>query len=198
MTYLISDIHGCFTEYQTLLSKLNFSDEDDLYILGDTMDRGPEPIKVILDLMARPNVTYIIGNHDYMMLCALKKLCVEVTEENCESHLTADDMMSYYYWMEDGGKTTAEQFRRLPRGQQQDVIDYLENASVYEVLEHEAGNLRKQFVLVHAGIQDYDEMKELEDYDFLDFLFHQADYGRRLFRDRELRNSLFAKGTLCK
>lgn len=183
MTYLISDIHGCYAEYKELLSKINFTDNDDLYVLGDAMDRGAEPIRVMLDLMARPNVAYIIGNHDYMMLLALKKLCVEVTEENCESHLTLDDMMSYCCWMEDGGQTTAEQFRKLTHEQQQDIIDYLEDASVYEILEHEENGQVRQFVLVHAGIKDFDEEKELDDYDFSDFIFQKTDYCRRCFRD---------------
>lgn len=81
MRYIVSDIHGCYKEYRTLLEKIAFSDEDELYVLGDAMDRGAEPIKVIQDMMNRANVFYIIGNHDYMMLSALNKLMVEVTEE---------------------------------------------------------------------------------------------------------------------
>ena len=49
MRYLISDVHGCYEEYQELLDKIHFSNEDELYVLGDAMDRGPEPIKVIQD-----------------------------------------------------------------------------------------------------------------------------------------------------
>ena len=60
MRYLISDIHGCYEEYRKLLDQIRFSDKDRLYILGDAMDRGPYPIKVIQDIMARPNITYII------------------------------------------------------------------------------------------------------------------------------------------
>lgn len=184
MRYLISDIHGCYNEYKALLSKINFTDDDELYILGDAMDRGPEPIKVILDLMARPNVTYIVGNHDYMMLLAVKRLCVEVTEENCESYLTSDDLMNYHFWTTDGGMVTAEQFRQLTREQQLDIIDYLENAPLYEILEQEENEKVKQFVLVHAGIKDFDESKRLEEYKLLDFLFERADYGRRYFQDQ--------------
>ena len=52
------------------------------------MDRGPEPIKVIQDMMMRPNVTYIVGNHDYMMLNTLRRLTVEITEENYADYLS--------------------------------------------------------------------------------------------------------------
>ena len=114
MRYIISDIHGCYEQYRALLDKIHFSDKDRLYVLGDAMDRGPQPMKVIQDLMMRPNVFYIAGNHDYMMLRALKKLAVEITEENYRDHLTSDDLLSYFYWVQDGGRVTADQFRTLP------------------------------------------------------------------------------------
>ena len=78
MRYIIADIHGCYAEYRKLLEKIHFSEEDDLYILGDAMDRGPEPIKVIQDIMMRSNVVYIIGNHDYVMLHVMKRIVVEI------------------------------------------------------------------------------------------------------------------------
>lgn len=57
------------------------------YILGDAMDRGPEPIRVFRDIMNRPKVIYILGNHDVRFFLLMKKLLVEVTEENAEIQL---------------------------------------------------------------------------------------------------------------
>ena len=74
MIYVISDIHGCYDEYRELLKKINFSADDELFVLGDVVDRGPEPIKVLQDMMMRPNVYPILGNHDYITLKILKKL----------------------------------------------------------------------------------------------------------------------------
>ena len=59
MHYVISDIHGCYSQYIELLNKISFSDEDELFVLGDAVDRGPEPIRVLRDMMMRPNVTLI-------------------------------------------------------------------------------------------------------------------------------------------
>lgn len=61
MRYAISDIHGCIREYIKLLEKIQFSDTDHLYVLGDVLDRGLDPIGVIRDLMKRKNVTF----HDF-------------------------------------------------------------------------------------------------------------------------------------
>lgn len=44
MIYCMSDLHGCYRQYMAMLEKIGFSDEDTLYILGDTVDRGPSGI----------------------------------------------------------------------------------------------------------------------------------------------------------
>ncbi len=90
MRYIVADIHGCYAEFRELLAKINFSDSDELYVLGDAMDRGAEPIKVLQDMMARPNVFYILGNHDYAALAVLPKLTEEITVKD---HLKLADSL---------------------------------------------------------------------------------------------------------
>ena len=46
-TYVISDIHGCFSAFQRMLEKINFSDNDKLIIAGDIIDRGPENYEML-------------------------------------------------------------------------------------------------------------------------------------------------------
>ena len=64
MTYAISDIHGCFDKYRAMLAEIDFSPRDVLYVLGDVIDRGPEGIKILQDMMLRPNVFPLLGNHE--------------------------------------------------------------------------------------------------------------------------------------
>lgn len=180
MIYVVSDIHGCYEEYVELLGKIHFSDKDTLYVLGDAMDRGSEPIRVIQDIMSRSNVFYIIGNHDFMMFNTMRKLAVEITEENCENYLSTDDLLDYYYWIQDGGEITAHQFAALSRQEQQDILSFLADSEVYEILE----NGGKRYILVHAGLNGFQEDKKLEEYDFTDFLYYRADYEKRYFRDK--------------
>ena len=61
MVYVMSDIHGEYDKYRRMLEKIRFSDNDILYILGDVVDRGPEPVKILLDMMKRPNVVPLLG-----------------------------------------------------------------------------------------------------------------------------------------
>lgn len=44
MTYVISDIHGCYEKYRTMLEAIEFTEDDTLYVLGDVLDRGSTPI----------------------------------------------------------------------------------------------------------------------------------------------------------
>lgn len=176
MTYIISDIHGCYEELMELLDKIGFCQEDELYVLGDSMDRGPEPIRVIRELMRRPNVTYILGNHDDMMLRVVKLLAVDVTEENLLA-LDEQAQRSYAHWIREGGGVTAQQISEVSHGECADILDYLESAPAYETLEHDG----KLYVLVHAGIHDFDPEKELEEYAPLDFIWERTDYSRRYF-----------------
>jgi serine/threonine protein phosphatase 1 len=173
----MSDIHGCYEEYLEALEKIHFCDKDELYILGDVTDRGPEPIKVLQDLMMRPNVTLILGNHDYMALKILKKLNVEIKADNYSSHLTQKDLMDYFYWTEDGGKTTADAFKQLSQEEKIDILEYLEDASLWEEVYVNG----KTFLCVHADFHGVLDGKTLEELALTDFLFHRAAYDKRYF-----------------
>ena len=56
MTYVMSDIHGCYDKYVKVLEKINFSEGDILYILGDVVDRGPNGMKVLLNIAEHKNI----------------------------------------------------------------------------------------------------------------------------------------------
>ena len=45
--YVLSDLHGHYNIFIKMLEKINFSDDDVLYILGDCCDRGPDSLKFI-------------------------------------------------------------------------------------------------------------------------------------------------------
>ena len=45
--YVLSDIHGQYNLFTDVLNKINLKDSDTLYVLGDVLDRGDNPIKVL-------------------------------------------------------------------------------------------------------------------------------------------------------
>ena len=148
MQYAVSDIHGCYDKYIELLRRINLKATDTLYILGDVIDRGPDGLKILLDVSLRPNIVPFLGNHEYAALACLPWLMEELTEENTEPDVLLWRLKSVQGWMADGGDKTVEEFRRLSPAARQDVLDILEDLTVYE--ETEAGG--RTFVLVHAGL----------------------------------------------
>ena len=66
--YVMGDIHGEADRFYAMLEKIHFSEEDILILLGDVIDRGPDGIALLLEIMEMPNVIMLLGNHEYMML----------------------------------------------------------------------------------------------------------------------------------
>lgn len=182
MTYLMSDIHGHYAKYLKMLEEIHFTDRDDLYILGDVVDRGPEPMAILRDMSLRINVFPVLGNHDWTARVILSRLNVEVTEDNAESQITKDFLDAVRLWLTDGGGTTLKDFRKLSPDAREDVLDYLSDFAPYEEIEVNG----MTYVLVHAGLNHFRPDKPLEDYDELDLIDGRVDYGRRYLEDKIL------------
>ena len=82
MLYVLSDIHGHYEAYRAILEAIRFSSRDVLYVLGDVIDRGPDGIRILQDMMVRPNVVPILGNHELTAAACLSWLLGEITEES--------------------------------------------------------------------------------------------------------------------
>lgn len=64
MMYVISDIHGNLKLVNEILRKIDLKDSNELYVLGDMMDRHPHGIEIMMILMNMPNAKVILGNHE--------------------------------------------------------------------------------------------------------------------------------------
>ena len=134
MTYVMSDIHGDYRRYLQMLELIGFSDEDELYVLGDVIDRGEEPLKVLLDMSMRPNVFPVMGNHELMAAWILRRLCVEVTEDNYAAQIDGELLEALSLWRLDGGDTTLAAFEKLDAEDREEILAYLEEFTPYEEL----------------------------------------------------------------
>jgi len=172
MTYVMSDIHGHYDKYLAMLEKIGFSDDDTLYVLGDVLDRGPQPAELLWDMSMRANVIALLGNHELIASAILPRLCVEVTGENAETQITAELLGAIYDWREDGGDTTLAGFRRLPQEDREALLDYLTEFLPYETLT--VGENR--FVLVHGGIPYEDRRLPLAKHTLTTLTGHRPDY----------------------
>lgn len=175
----MSDIHGCYELYLDMLEKIEFSDDDMLYVLGDILDRGPNPIKIILDLMKRHNVVVLAGNHCVMAMECFDFLLKEITEENVED---VDDMTirKFLNWQYNGADSTIEEFAQCDEATREEIIEYISDFELYKEI-HVAG---RNFILVHAGLGNFNPQKELEEYELQDLVWERPDYNIPYFEDK--------------
>jgi serine/threonine protein phosphatase 1 len=143
--WVIPDIHGCSRTLHSLVDNLiKPTRNDELYFLGDYVDRGPDSkgvIDFIRDLEKNQyNVTALKGNHEDFM--------VELWDEGKKSRNTWWTRLGdrkHKIWMDIGGKATLASFRtdnirHIPEG----YIEWMRNLKYYVQLEN--------FILVHAGL----------------------------------------------
>ena len=178
MNYAISDIHGEYNQFMRLLDKIRFSDSDTLYVIGDTIDRGPQPIKVLQFMMEQPNIIPIVGNHELMAITNLRLLMKEITGEMLDS-LSISDYGLLTDWMFNGCESTLSDFRKLGNEERLDIMDYLEDFSTYE----EVCTAGKNYLLVHAGLGNFSREKCMDDYTIDELVWERPDYSKRYFDD---------------
>ncbi len=178
-TYVISDIHGQYDMFMDILKKINLKDEDTLYVLGDVLDRGPHPIKVLLKLMEMPNAICLTGNHEYMAVECLSFLLTEVTDRALDE-LDVKTLGNLVTWQYNGAKSTIDEFRELSREMQDEVIEFIKDFSIYEEVRVNG----QDYLMVHAGLGNFEPSKDIEDYSLKDIIWERAEYEKKYYDDK--------------
>ncbi len=174
MTYAVSNIHGNYAKFRELLDKISFSDNDIMYVLGDIVDYGDESMEVVCDLSVRMNVYPVMGEHDaiaYKMLSGFDDMVKNGKTPD------ADFISEMQAWSADGGDKTLASFRALDADMKEGVLDYLADMMPYEIAE--VGN--EKYLLVHAGIANFEKGKDLDDYEPEDFYTESLDMDKQYF-----------------
>ncbi len=129
--YVMSDIHGSINRYRDIMRQIRLKKVDHLYVLGDVIDRGKYGLPILADLMRRPNVTVLLGNHEHMMLEAINK----------------NDPDCLYLWHMNGGYVTHARYKRCTKEYRQRVLDYIQRMPVNIEVCCQGTN----YLLVHGG-----------------------------------------------
>lgn len=71
-TYIIGDVQGCFESLMSLLEIIKMSDADQVWLVGDLVNRGPRSLDVLRWAMSRSSqVRIVLGNHDLHLLACM-------------------------------------------------------------------------------------------------------------------------------
>ncbi len=145
MTYVIANIHGCYSKFMEMLRLIKFKDSDILYVLGDIVDYGSEPMELICDISMRYNVYSVAGEHDFTaarMLTGFERMLRKKTSPD-KAYIA-----QMQAWVADGGQPTLDSYRALDSEMKEGVIDYLSDMALYEEVRVSG----RDYLLVHAGL----------------------------------------------
>lgn len=180
-TYVMSDIHGNYEKYKQALDKIHLQENDILYVLGDVVDRGADSCKILLDMMCHFNIVPLLGNHEFMAMSVLSKLVDEITEDTLDG-FNQDFMTGMLTWFDNGGQSTLEEFKKLSSEDRQAILEYLEEFELYEEITVNG----QDYVLVHAGLGNFEKSKSLSAYPLHELIWTKTDYDKVYFEDKIL------------
>jgi serine/threonine protein phosphatase 1 len=128
--FCISDIHGCSTSFRSLLNRIELTKDDQLFLLGDYINRGPDSkgvLDIIMNLQRENYEVFVLrGNHEQMLIDAITDLRVEML------------------LMQNGGSETLTSFGADRAGDVPPAYTgFIRESLLYMELD--------QFLLVHAG-----------------------------------------------
>lgn len=135
MRYVMSDLHGMYDKFIEMLDKINFSENDELYILGDIFDRGKDSIKILEYIWSKNNIFLIKGNHEHIF-------------EKCY-----EDESNIPLWFHNGGRTTYLNLEMKDKEFIYKTYNYIKNLPLIMNID--------EYILVHAGLYIPDNYKEL-------------------------------------
>lgn len=179
--YVTSDLHGIpLEQLRGLLAQADFSQEDYLFILGDVIDRGDHGVEILKWLLDQTNVQLLLGNHEAMLL-SCKFLFQEVTDDSLAA-LTKEKFYLLANWRSNGAEPTIKALRQLLQEAPetlQYILEYLEDAPLYERLR--VGS--REFLLCHAGFENFDKNKPLSGYSQEEWLWSRPAPEAEFFKD---------------
>lgn len=99
--YLVGDIQGCDASLQRLLEKLSFSpSRDQLFVLGDLVNRGPNSAGTLRRLMGLgAAVQCVLGNHDLHLLAIAAGASKTKRLDTLDNLLNAHDREDMLDWL---------------------------------------------------------------------------------------------------
>lgn len=136
-TLVISDIHGELELFDRLLKETQYdAAEDQLVLLGDYVDRGPESKGVLTRIMElkKEGAVVLSGNHDAMMVAAANDAAVRERWERIGGLPT---LQSYDASIETMEMPTTESFL--------EHVAFLQDLDYYYETD--------DYIFVHAGVQ---------------------------------------------
>lgn len=101
-TWAIGDIHGCWQTLERLLESIDWnSAEDELWLVGDLVNRGPSSLEVLRwAVRHQDRVSAVLGNHDLHLLARAAGAVRERKGDTLDTVLDAPDGEELLGWLQ--------------------------------------------------------------------------------------------------
>lgn len=144
--FIISDIHGFGNLYYSVmgyLDRISETEEIELYINGDLIDRGLESASILLDIKKRIaenkfKIVYLGGNHELLMYQEFENRKKGINHYNNN-------------WYLNGGNITDDGLYDILQSEDKilEVVDFISNLNIYHKFKEKIWH--KEILLVHAA-----------------------------------------------
>lgn len=172
--YVISDLHGHLEVYEAI--KRFLQPEDVVYCLGDCGDRGPEGWATIKAVYNDPQWIYIKGNHEDMLVDAMKEYLEDDRWNDARS------LLNY-----NGGYLTFQEWKK--EGCSQAWIKKLQDLPERVTLE----NNGKIWEFTHAGFTP-GRLSYITGQFQPDYIWNRRHFQARWPADEEYKNTIVIHG----
>ena len=143
-TWCFSDIHGQRHLFDQIMNEIG--PNDTVYFLGDAIDRGPDGWAIFKELMDDPRVIFICGNHEDMMINALRTF----------PEIRWNRDMEVWGW--NGNYTTLDGIHADDPEVVKEYLARARNLPIFETYTNQFGDI---FWLSHAGCDYTEDLTEL-------------------------------------
>ena len=133
-TYVFSDVHGHAEPLDRVLSRVSPAKDDRVFCLGDMIDRGPDPVRVMRIVRAIPNATVLMGNHEDLML---------------NFFAYPDDHLSVANWAINGGKMTLNGLEAMDGDEAVELVNWAGTLPRWSYTQVDG----RYYLLCHAGLR---------------------------------------------
>ncbi|WEK53466.1 MAG: metallophosphoesterase family protein [Candidatus Cohnella colombiensis] len=177
---MISDIHGCIDQLNQMLHLIDYNSiHDQLILLGDFVDRGPnskEVVDRVIELVRKHNAIALRGNHDQRLVDLINGDSSLVKLKFLE-HGGIQTLQSYCGIENEISDEILDQARETIKTHLGDHIDFLGKLPLY----HEDND----HIYVHAGLNpNYIDWKNQPEQDFMyikdEFIRSKFDLNKRI------------------
>jgi bis(5'-nucleosyl)-tetraphosphatase (symmetrical) len=98
--YAIGDIQGCFSKFQALIRKIAPTENTQIWLVGDLVNRGPQSLETLRWCVQNQHrIKVVLGNHDLHLLAVAAGIRGARQDDTFEPILQAPDKKNLLDWL---------------------------------------------------------------------------------------------------